>query len=555
MKKKQIILWSVFVLIVVVVGVLTHSLWVSLFTFGGLLALNNGYDWHYIIVRRQYKRYFVEYFLGLILLGVATWLSKLEGRWIWTLIWMLAALPLFIAGVFMHRKVPRWSWIIAFIAGALCAIFAIVSPFIHYGLLTSPSFHLWLLIWLLLLFGSFLILAIKAMGVRDKIVLSLAFSLLLSIVIILWIATRNIWVSLLTFAGMWLLFKNLHRILEGAIIKYQRFFISSIAGLILIGCATWLDQLHGGWIWTPIWILAAIPLIFEGAFLYNNKSNSKLYTNGMALSSRVALGVSALCILFALTGPSILSGMPFMNGFFTFLLLASGFIFVILAWSEGGGGEPISFITFVLLGTILLGSATFYSQFADRWMWTFFWLIGAILVVFGARGVFKYTRGVGLFGYIISIAYAIFALTVPLYSNSYLSIVGEILSGTQKNYAALEPVIIVLFALIICLLVAFVIVQIFKPRMVRKKMEKIEPIIPHDHLIQMIKYMSEKDKASSQTRTAKCSHCGHVTTVSADAAHKREYKQKKHPDDIFGEKFKCPRCGKPLKLNYSKGQK
>ena len=499
MKILQFVLWSIFILIAVISGIVTHSILNGLMVYFGMLCLNLGYG---LDVAKR-KRFFIAATIGLVLIGIVALRSKLEGRWIWTPIWILAAFPLFLAGVAMRKKAPKLGIMATYIGSGICFIFAVVSPYINYGLIDSPSFFLWLLVWLLFLLGFFLADALVSKGIKSKTALGIFFSLLLMVSVILGMATESIYISVVTFVGLFLVYKDLSKILDKVISKYRHFYLSSIVGLIFIGVATWLDKLQAGWIWTPIWIFPSFPLLLVGStILSDSKEKSGLYDQRMAQISRMALVGSALCILFALAGPSVLSGLPFMQALFTWILFAFGFISIILAWSEGGAGRAQLFISLALLGTILLGASTFYSQFAGRWIWTFFWFGGAILTLFGARGVIKYAKSKGIFGYILSFIYAVFAVTGPLFDSKFVGVFRPLLSMGKGNITTIKLVIVATIALIAAFLAGYASQEAMKLRRAKKKIliePKKEGILSDVALRNIMEYVVKKEEEEKKS--------------------------------------------------------
>ncbi len=453
--------WILPVLGVIFLGIVTRSFWICLLTLTGLLALNSGLDAN---VAKKRQQFFVKALVGLVLVGVATWLGNLQGPWIWTFIWILAAFFLLAAGLRMFTQAPQWSVYIALTASALCVIFAILIPFVSYGQLTPPPLPL-LLVLLVLFGGAFLFFNARNKGIRSKSVLVVAFSLLLVVTLVLAYATHNILGAALTFVGIVLLFKDLNRIAEGAIHKYRRFFFSSLIGLILIGIATWLDKMQGGWIWAPIWILAAVPLCFGAAPMLYREDKPQLDTKGMAWTSMASLVVSVLCVLFAIAGPSMLIAMSPSKAVLTYLLLTLALFFVIHAWSVTGAGKSLPFVIFGFLGTVLLAAAAFYAQIAGRWVWTFFWLFAALLTAEGARRLLKITKSAGAYGVTLSLLNAVFAVIGPLYGASYIETVKSIFNRQAEDDTIFKLAAVGMIPLVLLILGVvgiFLIVRIHK---------------------------------------------------------------------------------------------
>ena len=112
----QVLVLIISILSLILLGIVTHSFWITLLTLIGLLALNSGYDMNKVIVKR--KRFFVQALVGLILIGGATWLDQLQGRWIWTAIWILAAIPLFLAGGILYDNTNKYRLYATWMASA-----------------------------------------------------------------------------------------------------------------------------------------------------------------------------------------------------------------------------------------------------------------------------------------------------------------------------------------------------------------------------------------------------------------------------------------------------
>lgn len=441
MNRFKFFIWLIFITGAIISGIVTGSIWIGLIIFFAFLAINKGFDYDYFIQEREYRLYMVKVMIGLVLMGAASWMDKLQSRWLWTPIWMLAAITLLAAAVFMHRKVPRWSSILAFTASGLSAIFAIVSPYIRYGygMLTLKSFLLWLLVWLVLFFVALTILVARKGTINDPRILTFAFILLFSISIISGVATGKYWIGLMILMAFWLLYKDTFKISKRAVMKYKKFLFYQYTGLLLILAASWLDRLQGEWIWTPIWILTGLPFFHIQSYFLEASENSEFNMKGMAST---ALMTSILCLFFGISIPKMAHHMPVGDVFLVWLFLAPGFVFLMFASSEGLDKKAGRFIFYALAGTIFLAAAVMYSQFAGGWIWRFFSVIGAILIGIGALGAYLDLKIIGFLGGILSVLYVLIAIFGSTYSKNFIQ-------RLRVNFSSWGIYLIIIFVVII----------------------------------------------------------------------------------------------------------
>jgi hypothetical protein len=126
--------------------------------------------------------------------------------------------------------------------------------------------------------------------------------LLLALVVALGWAAGSVWVGLLCLAGLVVLFLAVDK---GTNSKYGAFLFYSLIGLALLGAATWLADLAGRWLWTPLWLLAAVLIGATGSVIRDK--------GGRGVGN-LALFIATLCGLFALAGPLWLAGPGRLSG-------------------------------------------------------------------------------------------------------------------------------------------------------------------------------------------------------------------------------------------------
>lgn len=426
MTRFMLFLWIALLTVVVLTGVLSHNIWVSVLSGTGLVILTGGYRLlNHQVAKTKSGFFLVEMVVGLSLLGGATWLSQLEGRWIWAAAWLLAAFPVFVAGCAMFRKVAMWRVALTLAVSGVAALFAIVSPFLMQGDFTSQRFLGWLLLWLFLFIGPVLFLALRSLAMRDVRVIRLAFTLLLGLAIIAGFATRIIWVPFLIVIGLLLLYKNQVRLREGALFQYRRYLLEALAGVALLAVATALARLQTWWLWSSVWVLAGVPLLFTGAELYSEgESDQKGFRRdrvpaGMVWSGGIALVLGAFSLLLALVGPFMLAQMEGIHALLTFALVATGLLLVLLAWSEAGADHAGRFAALAIGGTLLCGAASLYCSFAGAWVWMVLWLGGAILLAAAARAL--HSRAATLLAAGLALLHFLVAFAGPTFGLQYLA--------------------------------------------------------------------------------------------------------------------------------------
>lgn len=430
MTRAMLVFWITLLVVAILSGVLAHNVWVSVLSGTGLIVLTDGFR----LLNRQVARkdsglFLVKMFAGLSLLGGATWLAQLEGRWIWTAVWLLAALPILVAGNAMFRKVAIWRVVLTLALSGAAALFAIVSPFLAEGDFWSQGFLGWLLLWLFLLLGPVLVLTVRYFGERDVRVIRLAFILLLGVAIIAGFATRNSLVPFLILAGLLLIYRSEVRVREGLLFQYRRYLPEALVGVALLAVATALDRLQTWWLWSPVWMLAGVPLLTMGAALYSGNPQSEewsqdLVPRGMVRTGTVMLVLGALCFLLALVGPFVLAQLEALPALVTSVLVAAGFLLVFLAWSEAGANRAGRSAALGIGGTLLWGAGSLYCSFAGIWVWTVLWLGGAALLAAAARALSS--RVATLFVAGLALLHFLVAFLVPTFRLEYLATVAAV---------------------------------------------------------------------------------------------------------------------------------
>jgi hypothetical protein len=422
---------------VVILGIVIGNPWACLAALAGLLTLNRGM---YQPVPNMKLRLLLRTLIGVALLGTATWLANLGAPWMWTFIWVLAAFYMAVDMAAMHRTSPGWGVAVVGTASVLFLIVAVLIPLASYGQLTRASISLLLLIVIVLTGAAASYTLARTRGVTSTRFRVAVLSLLLAAAAVVGYATQNIPSAMLTFAAILFLFKDLRRLAQGAVHKYRAIFSWSAIGLLLLGAATWLDGLRGGWIWAPVWVLAAAALASKAAPLLNRTGKEPLLLKGTTGTGAAAFSAAGLCLLFAAAGPSILAELPVSRAAVTFLLLALGFGAFVAEMLAASSSRPMYFIVCSYAGTVLIAAAAFAGQGAGGWTWTFLWLAGASLIAWEGSFLLPVSRHARAYGIALTVLNALFAVAGPLFGTFYVEAVDSLLTRQPKGEAAVRLV-------------------------------------------------------------------------------------------------------------------
>lgn len=118
----------------VYIAILAKSIWIGALLFVGLMCLiqGRGASFH-----GDYVNFFGTSVVGLTLVGIATWLTRFTGGWLWMPIWLLSAFLVGVGGL-MTRALGKaaGSDIVEFfgntglIMGFLCGFLAFLGPWL-----------------------------------------------------------------------------------------------------------------------------------------------------------------------------------------------------------------------------------------------------------------------------------------------------------------------------------------------------------------------------------------------------------------------------------------
>lgn len=381
----RLVLYSGWLAVSVLVSVLSGRWWVGILVALGLLFLNNGYE----LVGPSMdetagltgaRRFRFHAGVGLALLVAAAVLAELDGRWLWTGIFLLAAFPLLFAAVGGRRVVSRIQTITMF---AMCIALigaAVAAPYLRHGLWNAPSFYPWILAWSSLLLSGILLLQVKAQGSRSRWAVVLAVALVVIFGLVAGGSTSNPVVGVLVSAGLYALYRNTGVGLAGIVFAYKRYGLEALLGLGLLTAAAALDRMSVGWLWSVLWGVATIPLIGLCQATYPMESDDRARADTSLVFSLVCLSGSLIVALVALTGPWLLVYMPVSRALAVFAALSAGYLLVTAGWSGGWGGAGARLVLLGGLGVIATGGAWVLSGEEGTAIWRVLWAGVALLL-------------------------------------------------------------------------------------------------------------------------------------------------------------------------------
>jgi hypothetical protein len=460
-------------------GIQTQNVWVGLLVFFGMLGFNKGFSQKYLLNPNDQNNYLFQASSGSILIAIATSIGGLRFGWLWMFIWLEVALAWFISSFTMYRTAPRWRFYLGFFASTLAIVFSLLCPFLQDEMWRNPSFFLWSMIWIILLGGGFLFLNIKAKNYRHKDILLTALLLDMAISTVIGLATHNLWVGGAVFVGLFLLYKDQHRIIEGAILQYRRYMIQLYTGVFLIAIAAWLDRLQAGWVWTPIWLITMVSFLLLGSFLYKPENERRYHPRGMSWSSTAALITAGLVGLFALLGPLLgpLSQLDLdISSFRTvaiFVLLGAGLWMTFLA--ANSGRKIRYYLRHSLMGFFFLVLATYFGGRFVPWGWSILWVLVAFLFGLGSNYLPR-KRSVSIATGFLVILSLLLAAIVPSIGQNWLSGNSPPSLNEIEWLALLKSIGIVIgaFALLVALVVfLFIQVKYSEPHCQDHKLTKL----------------------------------------------------------------------------------
>ena len=139
---------------VIITGIYAKSIWVGLLVAIGLLLLHSPN-------KEKSSTFLIKIFLGLAFVAGATWLAEFAGRWVWTVVWLLAAFGVFASNTQQKEHRAKWRTIFEMSLGLVVLIFAIVNPYLADGGYKSEGFIAWLFVWFVLITLPIFIFVIK----------------------------------------------------------------------------------------------------------------------------------------------------------------------------------------------------------------------------------------------------------------------------------------------------------------------------------------------------------------------------------------------------------
>lgn len=487
--------WFLISLIVGSLAVVTiRRFWIGIMVFIGLLFVAKNCMSDFRIAKTR-RRFLTSGITGLVLLGVATWLSGFAGRWFWAATWMLAALPLLFAGVYIRVKSSRRIGVGTITASAACVFIAIVSPYARNAGLISQAFAIWFLVWVSIF--CVMCISIVIWGQRtidDKRIRIGGVLLFFTLAVIFGLLIRNILIPAMTLVGILLLYKDLHRVVAHVTYRYHPILACSLMGLALLVTATLLDGFSAGAIWTPIWMLASIPLLFEAEYMYHLEENLDSYFLFWIAAILICLGLA--CMLVAIVGPSLLISLSGHSAVIVCLLLISWLCLSTFAALMGKDGGFAAYLGCAIAAVVCLAAAAIISQYKSPWTLSFLWLTSAILIGTGAWSSLDKRRIIGRCGLALSICCGLLVVIGPVYGAAWCSVLAP-LSAAIWGRAIVRVAAIILLAVV----ALFLIIKATKSFAVSRKMRetgKQHSVFGDDFFEAMRPFLEDKSKRNNE---------------------------------------------------------
>lgn len=466
-----------YLVVAVLAGIFSKSIWVGLLVMGGFFFLD-GY------LANSLGEIVIRIFFGIGLLGVAAWLSLFSGRWLWTAIWLLAAIFTFAVGDGSKARHLKWLTNLKMMLTISLAVLAVISPYLIQGDFSSEGFIAWVFVIFVFIVGSFFIFTLQVTKQEPKArknVLWVGLFLILGVAVIGAFASNVIWVPFLVMPGLVLLYKNWQRWIEGAIFNWKPHLFSILGGIACLISATILGNFETWWYWTAMWIVASVPLFVMGSFMFGEEQTDRTVFMVGVLS--LVMGVCAL--MFAITGHFLLKDMDLISALITYILVTSGLLVLGFSYNYTTTDSNLLAVLMAIFGTLLILGAQLYTEFSEGWVWIVLWALGILMMVAGAFSVRSFITK------FIMISVAIFQLLIILFGRTeYANLtMGEPIDVAQ--YAV--PLLIGLGSIVLLVALGFGISLMIIMRRRRKNAVPITPLVNPD-LLRYIMDQAEEDK-------------------------------------------------------------
>ncbi len=379
-------------LVAILAAILTGTFWTAPLVAPGLWLLNGGV-YRQMVVERT-ATYVFHILIGFSLLLLALWFGGIDGRWLWALIWFLAAIPLIVAANNMRGKTKHGAVIFSLTASHACILLAIISPFLVENLWRSQVFYTWTSMWIIGYGGLILVSAARLNESCRHISVKVSGLLIFFLIaVLLTLASQRLEVGVMSLFALILIYIHMGHILEDISFKrvtpnIRRYFFISLAGLFLLVAATAMDGLTSGWTWSPVWVLSSVPFLFLFALLEANKGEVTVYFMGTAqafIYYATTIIIVLICLLFALIGLSVLQKQALETGLSVIALLLGGYMFLFWGLQKALHNKSLRYILLSLLGFITVLLAGLLSSFIPAWSWVLFWMVAGTIIFAGTR--------------------------------------------------------------------------------------------------------------------------------------------------------------------------
>jgi len=462
----------------VLAGIFSKSIWVGLLVAAGFIFLD-GFN------AGSLGGIFFRTLIGLGMLGVAAWLSQFAGRWLWTAIWLLAAILSFTMGDKSKLKHLKWLTTLKMLLMLALTVLAVISPYLIQGDFSSEGFFAWVFIAFVLLVGGFFLFTLEVAKQNPnerKNVLWVGLFLVLGVAAIGAFASNVIWVPFLVAPGLALLFKNWQRWIEGAIFNWKSHLLTMLGGIACLVAGTILGNFQTWWYWTVIWVVASLPLFVMGSFMFGEEQTDRT----IFLVGVLALILGVCALVFALTGNFILKDMEMISAVITYILIAAGLLVLIVSWNYATTNSNFLAVLMGIFGTLLMLGAQVYTQFSEGWIWIVLWSLGILLMIAGVFSVRSFITK------ILMLLIAIAQLLIILFGRT---VYGNLTMGEPLNlvqYAV--PILIVLGSLVLLAALAFGIFMMIRLRAVSKAAKNPSPLLSPDLIRYLMDHADDDEK-------------------------------------------------------------